>query len=70
MKTNQDNETTISEEEKDVTNIPPATEETQPALKQEKSVPSCQEGQVLDEETNFCVLEESEADETEQKEQQ
>ena len=41
---------------------PPATEETQPATaEEEQSVPVCQEGQVLDEESGICMLEEQPA---------
>jgi hypothetical protein len=40
---------------------PPATEETQPAAGEEDPVPACPEGQVLNEESGLCVLEEPEA---------
>lgn len=36
---------------------PPATEATQPAAVEEELGPSCPEGQVLDEESGLCVLE-------------
>ena len=39
----------------------PATEGTQPATVEEGPVPPCLEGQVLDEESGLCVLEEPEA---------
>lgn len=40
---------------------PPATEGSQPAIVEEEPVPPCPEGQVLDEESGLCVLEETEA---------
>jgi hypothetical protein len=46
---------------------PPATLETQPATVEEQ--PPCPEGQILDEETNLCVLEEPEAVEQQEEEQ-
>lgn len=74
----QDNETTsedgATEElpapEENMTTVPSATEETQPALVQEEPVPTCPEGQVLDEETNLCVLEEPQGDEQYEEEPQ
>jgi hypothetical protein len=36
---------------------PPATEETQPTAVEEEPLPPCPEGQVLDEETGLCVME-------------
>lgn len=42
--------------------LPPTTAEEEPVL-------SCPEGQVLDEETNLCVLKEPEADEQQEEEQ-
>ncbi|HYG00373.1 MAG TPA: hypothetical protein VD815_09785 [Candidatus Saccharimonadales bacterium] len=68
LKTNQDNEATMSKEENDmIEEQPPAAEEIQTALVEEESVLLCQEGQVFNEETDACILEEPEADETEQK---
>jgi hypothetical protein len=44
---------------------PPTSEGTQPAPVEEEPVPPCPEGQVLDEETGLCILEEPEAAEQE-----
>jgi hypothetical protein len=74
----QDNETTsedgVTEEpptpEENTIAVPPATEEAQPALVQEEPVPPCPEGQVLDEETNLCALEEPQGDEQSEEEPQ
>jgi hypothetical protein len=70
LKTNQDNETTISKEEQEMAKEqPPAGEETQPVLVEKESALLCQEGQVFDEENDACILEEPEVNETERKEQ-
>jgi hypothetical protein len=53
------------------TEQPPASDETQPATTGEEPVPPCPEGQVLDEETGLCVLEQPEEQpQEEQAEQQ
>jgi hypothetical protein len=72
----QDNETTSEEgvtqepqaTEENVTAVLSAAEETQPTLVQEEPVPTCPEGQVLEE--GLCVLEESQVDEQQEEQDQ
>lgn len=69
FKTSQNqNQETPSEE--DVVAEPPATEETQPAIINEESIPHCPEGQVLDEESGLCVLKEPQGEEQPEEENQ